>query len=193
MVVFQSIHIAAPVEQVFALLCDPARRAALNPDVTPLQVETDDRQPLHTGSTCRFRLQIGGRIVEYRLHFRAVIPPARIEAVSDTAIIFETIMETKAEAGGTRLTQTEIFEPSDDMLIEAAPPFPASRRFSRLIARLLPFLDSDSAEDQRARQEAVLKEMLEKKLGIWLVAIRQEMEHSAGTDQGRPAPGSHLV
>lgn len=190
MVVSQSIHIAAPVEQVFALLCDPARRAVLNPNATPLLVETDDHQPLHTGSTCHFRLQIGERVVDYRLHIRAVIPLVRIEAVSDTAITFETIMETSAEAGGTRLTQTESFEPSDDMLIEAAPPVPASRRFSKLIARLLPFLDSDSAEDLRARQEAILKESLEWKLGTWLEVIRQELENSSISNQASPDPAS---
>jgi len=181
MLVSHSIHIAAPVEQVFALLCDPARRAALNPAVTPLLVETNDRQPLHTGSICHFRLLIGERVTEYRLHIREVIPSARIVAVSDTAISFETTMETVAENGGTRLTQSEVFEPTDEMLIEAAPSVPASRRFSRLLERVLPFLDSGNAADLRAQQEAVLKESLERKLGLWLEAIRQEMERGTKT------------
>ena len=42
MLVSRNIHIAAPVERVFALMCDPAARTRLNPQATPLRVEIEN-------------------------------------------------------------------------------------------------------------------------------------------------------
>lgn len=176
MIVSCSIHIDAPVDRVFDLMCDPGRRAALNPNVIPLLAETEDGLPIHHGSVCHFQLRIGERIADYRLNIREVVPMRRIVAISDTAIPFETIMEVAAEDGGTRLTQTETFVPTDDMLREAVPPVPASRRLSRLLERLYPVIDGDSATSLRDRQEAALRNSLERKLALWLDAIRKHLE-----------------
>ena len=52
----------APVERVFALMANPAMRARLNPDETPLTVEIENGAPLRRGSICHYRLQHGRRI-----------------------------------------------------------------------------------------------------------------------------------
>jgi uncharacterized protein YndB with AHSA1/START domain len=180
MVVSRSIHINAPVERVFALMCDPGQRARLNPDAIPLRVEIEDDQRLHMGSVCHFRLKIGQRIVGYRSRVREFIPDLRIISVSDTAIPFEITIETLPEDGGTRLIQTEVFEPSDEMLVDAAPPPGVSGRLARLIAWALPFLDTDTAQDERHREERVLRQKLEGNLDRWLAAIRRHLETPPG-------------
>ena len=83
-VVSRHIHIDAPVDRVFALMANPAARAALNPFVTPIRVETEDNQPLHVGSVCHLRLQTGNRIVDYRTHVREFEPNRCIVSVSDS-------------------------------------------------------------------------------------------------------------
>jgi len=101
MLVSRNIHIAAPVERVFALMCDPVARARLNPQVTPLRVEIENDTCLHEGSVCHFRIQLGQRIVDYRTRVREFVPQRRIVSVSDTAVPFEVIIETAAENDGT--------------------------------------------------------------------------------------------
>lgn len=180
MIVSRSIHINAPVARVFALMSDPLARSQLNPDATPLRVEIEGEACLRVGSVCRFRLQIGKRIVEYRTRVREFVLDRRIVSESDTAVPFEITVETLPEDGGTRLTQTEDFEPSDEMLIEAAPPAGVSGRLARRIAWMLPFLDTDTAQNERQRQEQALREKLEGNLDRWLIAIRRHLEAPPG-------------
>jgi uncharacterized protein YndB with AHSA1/START domain len=176
MIVSRSIHINAPVERVFALMSDPLARSRLNPDATPLRVEIEGDESLRTGSVCHFRMRIGGRTIEYRTRIREFVPNRRIVSMADTSVPFEVTIETLGENGGTRLTQTEVFEPSDEMLVDAAPPAGLPGRVARLIAWALPFLDTDTAQDERRREELALRKKLEGNLDRWLAAIRQHLE-----------------
>lgn len=178
MVVSRSIHINAPVERVFALISDPLERARLNPDTSPIRVEIEGEPRLQTGTICHYRLQVGQRIVDYRMTVREFIPNRRIVSISDSAVPVEVGIDTEAENGGTRLTQTEEFEPTDEMLLESAPSDPADRAL-RFLEWLLPFLDLDYARRVLARREELLRERLETSLDGWLLAIKRHLEDGA--------------
>ncbi len=178
MLVSRNIHIAAPVERVFALMCDPAARARLNPQATPLRVEIEDDACLHEGSICHFRVQLDQRIVDYRTRVREFVPQRRIVSVSDTAVPFEVIIETAPENGGTRLTQSERFEPTEDMLLAAGNGDGAGTWLARRLHRILWWIDSDYALSERELQEQRLREKLEANLELWLEAIQKHLEDS---------------
>jgi len=175
MVVSRSIHINAPVERVFALISDPLERARLNPEAAPIRVEIEGEPRLQTGSICHYRLQVGRRIVDYRMRVSEFVPGRRLVSVSDSAVPIEVGIETVAENGGTRLTQSEQFEPTDEMLMESAPSDPSDRAL-RFLEWLLPFLDLDYARRVLARREELLRERLESNLDNWLLAIKRRLE-----------------
>ncbi len=181
-VVSRSIHIDAPIERVFALMADPAMRARLNPGETPLSVEIETGIPLRQGSICHYRLQHGDRILDYRMRVHEFVSNQRIRSVSDSAVPFEVRIETVPEGAGTRLTQTESFEPSDAMLREALPDEVSSNTV-RLAQRFFLWIDPEAALTLRRRQEEQLTKILEPRMDQWLAAIKDYLE--GATD--RPA------
>ncbi|OGI52015.1 MAG: hypothetical protein A3E57_07855 [Candidatus Muproteobacteria bacterium RIFCSPHIGHO2_12_FULL_60_33] len=124
---------------------------------------------------CHFRLQLGNRIVDYHTCVREFSHNRLIVSVSDTAAPFETRIGTRPEENGTRLTQTEQFEPTEDMLHQALPPTLTNAVMEK-IYRLLPFLDPDYAARVRRGRENRLVEKLGEKLEHWLTAIKQHLE-----------------
>ncbi len=178
-VVSRSIHIDAPVERVFALMANPAVRAKLNPGEAPLVVEIETGAPLRLGSVCHYRLQHGRRILDYRMRVHEFMPNQRILSISDSAIPFEVRIETAPEGRGTRLTQTESFEPSDATLREALPD-EASGNIVRLAQRFFVWIDPEAALGLRRRQEEQLTEILEARMDDWLAAIKHHLEGAGG-------------
>lgn len=174
-VVSRSIHVDAPVEHVFALMADPALRASLNPGETPLAVEIETGAPLRVGSVCHYRLQHGGRILDYRMRVHEFVPNQRILSTSDSAVPFEVRIETGPEGEGTRLTQTESFEPSDAMLREALPDNTSSN-IVRFAQRFFLWMDTEAALALRRRQEEQLTKVLEPRMDEWLATIKRYLE-----------------
>jgi uncharacterized protein YndB with AHSA1/START domain len=172
MVVSRHIHINVPVERVFALISDPLERARLNPHAAPIRVEIEGEPRLQNGSVCHYRLQVERHIVDYRTRVCEFIPNRRITSVSDSTVPLEITLDTEPEDGGTRLTQTEKFEPTDDMLLEGIPADPALR----FLVWLLPFLDLDYARRVLDRREELLRKRLENNLDNWLAAIKRDLE-----------------
>lgn len=174
-VVSRSIHIDAPPDRVFALVCDPAARSALNPGAVPLAVEAEGDGPVRVGTVWRFRLRIDGRIVEYRARVLALEADRRIVTRSDSAVPFEVTLETAPEDGGTRLAQTERFE-APEAALRAALPETVENAILDLAYRIALLLDLEAAGRMRARREALLAEALGAKLERWLAAIRDHLE-----------------
>ena len=177
-VVSRSIRIDAPVERVFALMADPAMRARLNPDETPLTVEIESGAPLRRGSICHYRLQHGRRILDYRMRVQEFMPNRRILSTSDSAVPFEVRIETAPENRGTRLTQTESFEANDAMLREALPD-KATTNIVGLVQRFFTLIDPEAVLTLRRRQEEQLTRILEGRMNDWLVAIKAYLEGAA--------------
>lgn len=176
-VVSQSVHVEAPVETVFALMADPAQRTRLNPLVSAPSAEIEGGGEMCVGSTCRFRFCLHGRAVEYRSRVEEFDPPHRIVLSSDSAIPFQVCIETTPEGTGTRLTQTERFEPTDAML-EQALPDRAGGAAVKLAWKLYLFFDTDQALELRTRQEQLLVQRLEANMGQWLSAVKRHLEQA---------------
>jgi uncharacterized protein YndB with AHSA1/START domain len=174
-VVTRSIRINAPVERVFALVADPAARSALSPAAQPIRVEIEGGKPLGPGSICHFRLRSGNRILDYRTRVETFEPLRRILSVSDSATPFRVCIETEPDAGGTRLTQTESFEPTDAQL-EQALSRSLLHQALRLAYRMLLWADTDSARRLRDEQEKALARALEPDMDRWLSAIKTHLE-----------------
>lgn len=174
-VVSRHVHIDAPVERVFALMADPAARARLNPVTQPIRVEVEDGGPLRAGSTIHFRMQTSNRIVDYRTRVREFEQNRLIVSLSETAVPFEIRIETAPEDSGARLTQTESFEPSDEMLGGLAEG-ETERWLMRVLVPLMAFIDTDYALRMRRRQEELLEQRLAANLERWLEAIRTHLE-----------------
>jgi len=173
--VSRNVFIEAPVEHVFALMADPAARSALSPHAKPIQVEIEGGESLHVGSVCHFRLQLDNRIVDYHTRVREFSRNRLIVSVSDTAVPFQIRLETRPEGDGTRLTHTEQFEPTDEMLRQALPPMLATMVMEK-VYWLLPFLDPDFAARVQGEREAALANRLEGNLERWLAAIKRHLE-----------------
>jgi len=175
-VVSRSIHISAPVERVFALMADPAARAALNPFATPIRVEVENGVPLHLGSVCHYRLQVGGRIVDYRSRVTEYRPHRLIVSESESTVPFTIQVEMLPDGrGGTWMRQVERFEPTEEMLRSAIPPTTLNTAL-RLAYGLALYLDLDAARWLRGRLEEALGQSLSANLSRWLDAIRAHLE-----------------
>lgn len=174
-VVSRSIHIGAPIERVFALMADPVARSALSPHARPLAVGIEGGGPLRAGSVCHFRLQMNDRILDYRMHVREFVPNQRIVSISDSEVPFELILETTADRDGTRLTQTERFEPTEEMLSQALPQTPSNAAMEK-IYQWLPFLDPEYATRVYRGREQMLAQQLEGNMEQWLTAIKRHLE-----------------
>ena len=177
-VVTRSIHIDAPIERVFSLMTNPADRAALNPRQQTLSAEIETDGPLRVGSVCHFRMQSGQRILDYRTRVEEFVPNRRIVSVSDSTVPFRIEVATEPQADGTRLTQTESFEPSDAMLREALPDEMLGG-LVRTVQRLFMFLDPEGALRLHQRQEERLARLLEGHMEEWLTAIKHHLEGAA--------------
>lgn len=176
LVVSRDIHIRSPVERVFALMADPGTRALLSPHGRPIRVEIEGGGPLRAGSVCHFRLQANSHIIDYRTRVREFVPNRRIVSVAETAVPFEVFVETQARVDGTLLSQTERFEPTEEMLCQALPPGRLGAVLEKIYF-LLPFLDPDYATRLRQAREEMLARKLGGNLEQWLAAIRRHLEN----------------
>lgn len=174
-VVSRSIHVDAPVDEVFALMADPAARTQLNPLVSAGSAEIEGGGPVDVGCTCHFRFVVRGRQVEYRAQIREFEPPRRIVSLAQAAVPFEVCIETEPEGQGTRLTQTERFEPTDAMLDDAIPD-KDDNAVVKFAQRLYLFLDTDKAMELRQQQERFLAQKLAANMDTWLTVIKRHIE-----------------
>lgn len=176
MIVQRSIDIRASVGEIFALMCDPARRARLNPAITLIRVEIEGGGPVAVGAVCHFRLQTSTGLADYRSRVLALTPNRQIVWRTDTAMPVEITLTVEERPAHCRFTHAEAFEPGEAMLHTAAPAG-ARGRFQQWIAGLLPFLDLDAAERLQNQREQALEIRLGEGLERWLEAIRAELEN----------------
>lgn len=177
-VVSRSIHIDAPVERVFALVADPLARSRLNPGAVPIRVEVEGNGTLRVGSRVHFRLQVEDHIADYHAEVLEFVPSERIVSLAHAHVPFEVCLETEPHDGGTLLTQTESFEPTDEML-QAELPKQGLRALPPMLRPILALLYPDFMEKLRREEEELLARRLGGKLQLWLDAIRNALETRA--------------
>ena len=170
-----SVNIDAPLDKVFDLMADPAAKAQLNPLVEPIDVGVVGEEKLKLGSICHYRLRYGNAYLDYHGRVTAFEPNHLIESVTDSEAAIQITVETVAENNGTRLTQTERFEPSDQML-EVALPSSMKERILSLSYKIFLWTDVDSAVRLRRQREEQLTLMLTRNLDNWMAAIKQKLE-----------------
>jgi uncharacterized protein YndB with AHSA1/START domain len=186
MLVSRNIDIAATAERVWTLVTDPRRRASLNPAVKVIEVEIAGGGPLQRDSSTRYRLAIGGRIVEYRTRVLELVPGRRLVTRSDSAAPFETTLELTPLASGTRLSHSERLEPTTDMIQRAIDQLGGGQDLGWR-ERLTLWLDGDASERLRDRALQHLESSLGVTLDRWLAAIRDDLERAPPVDGRLPA------
>lgn len=174
----ESVEIAAPPSEVFALVSDAQAKARLNPFVQVIRIERETPGPLREGSVTFFRLQKGKRIFEYRTRCRRFAADRLLENQAELPTLFRVRVEVTPIPGGTRLTQEEECEIAPEMLEG----LPVSRRTERawnaikLLNLVLPALGREAYTVILRERAETLKITLRRELWVWLQAIKQHLE-----------------
>ena len=174
----RSVHINAPVEQVFALIADPAAKSALNPTTSPIRVEVENGSHLKQGSHCHYRLQFKDMIIDYSADITAFEQNHLIESRTDSDPPVQVTEEIMAESDGTRLIQTETFQ-ANEAILESFTPDTLKNRVLVIAYRLAMWLDNEVAQRYQSLQSHLLEEKLGADLDRWLSNIKYHLEHSS--------------
>lgn len=171
----ESIEIYRPPESVFALLRDIEARIRLNPACSVISFEPLNHKEMCAGARFRFFLMINGKRSKYECEVVELVENRKIvsRALDDRLRITLTLAETPR---GTMLTHDERFHLSDDIIYQAADAAPAlflPKLWRKLRQMLLGF---DLLDDERARREREILEMLRNVLRTWLARIKETVE-----------------
>jgi len=179
------VEVRAGPARVFALVSDPARKAALNPNVQVIRVELEGEGPVAEGSRFYHRLQRGQRIFEYRSRVVRMVPPRLFESRGETDPPFEVRVTVEPAPGGCRLTQQETLEVAPELL-DALEPVSVGGRAVREMAGWLAFLPGPRqfGAHLRGLQRDRLARRLTRELEAWLVAIKAHLEAGGASPAG---------
>lgn len=172
-----SVQVRAEPAVVFALVSDPPRKAALNPNVQVIRVEHEGDGPVAEGSIFYHRLQKGQRIFEYRSRCLRIVRPRLFESRAETDPPFEVRVTVEPTPEGCRLTQEEMLEVTPELLDALEPVSAGGQAFREAVGllALFPGLRLLAAEFRR-RQRERLASRLTAELEAWLDAIRAHVE-----------------
>jgi hypothetical protein len=175
-----TVQVRAAPAQVFALMSDLPRKAALNPNVRVIRVEPEGAGPVREGSVVYHRLQRGQQIFEYRSRCLRIVPPALLETRAETDPPFEVRVTVEPTLEGCRLTQQETIWVTPSLL-DAWEPMPARGRTLRDVLALLALFPGTRqlGAELRQHQRERLARRLTAELRTWLEAIRAHLEAEA--------------
>lgn len=172
-----SIEIQASLAEVFRLLCEPARKTRLNPEVEVIHAELVTPGPMAVGSRIYYNLRVPGGIRSFHCEVTAYEHNRSVEWLSDTRPSFRVRQSLEPTASGCRLVH-------DEWLAVAAPAAAKPRRWSlaeitqafRQAAGLgmpgVPALIGEPLEEMRAA--------MQNSLAVWLGNIRRHLEVARG-------------
>ena len=172
-----SVRIRADAGEVFALISDPPRKAALNPNATVIRVEQETDGPVREGAVFYHRLQRGARIFEYRSRCLQIVPPTLFESRAETDPPFEVRVTVEPTPEGCRLTQRETLEVTPQLLDALEPVSAGARTFGEVMGLLglFPGLRSLGLELRRQQAQRMARR-LTVELQAWLQAIQSHLE-----------------
>jgi hypothetical protein len=179
-----SVELAVPPTTLFELLCDPARKASLNPKITVLNATLATPGPVGVGSEFFYSLKIGAGSAAFRCRVTAFEANRLIEVVSDTARPFRVRHAIEPTVNGCRLVHDEWVEAGPAQAPRATREQNAFRFmniFNRALDHALPTAhDLDIEANQRLSHE------MQNDLAVWLANIKTHLEtgsaHSDKTD-----------
>jgi hypothetical protein len=173
---------------VFALVTDPPRKGALNPNVQVIRIEVEGGGPVREGSIIYHRLQKGQRLFEYRSRCLRMIPSMLFESRAETEPPFEVKVVVEPTPEGCLLTQQESLEVTPALLdsLEPVPGGAGPLQEAMGLLALLPGLRSLGSEVRRRQRESLTRR-LTAELTAWLGAIRAHFE-AGEVGSGTPGP-----
>lgn len=168
------IDIDVPAADAFRLLCDPARKAGLNPAIELLSTALVSAGPLGQGSRILYRLRADAGIRSFHCTVTAFAPNRLIEMESDTNPPFRVRQTLETTLYGCSLLHEEWLDDSAVSLPAQAheQPLPTLKRLlQEAIGHGLP-----SSDFLRERQREALREQLLQTLAQWLGNIKNTLE-----------------
>jgi hypothetical protein len=171
------VEIRAEAAEVFSLVSDLRRKAALNPTIKVIRVELEGQQTIGEGSVFYHRIQRGMRIVEYRSRCLRYVPPYHFQTRSETNPPFEVTVAVEPTPCACLLTQREVLEVTPEMLDALEPPEAKGGPFREVVRLVSLFPGTRQLESElRAHQRERLKRRLTRELRAWLDAIKAYIE-----------------
>lgn len=177
-----SVRVRAKPATVFALVSDPPRKAALNPNVQVIRVAHEGEGPVREGSVFYHRLQRGQRIFEYRSRCLRMVPPRLFESRAETDPPFEVRVTVEPAGEGCRLTQQETLEVTPGLLDALEPVAAGGGTLGDVLGVLafFPGLRVLGSEVRRGQRERLARR-LTAELQAWLEAIKAHLEAAERT------------
>jgi len=168
------IDIDVPVGDAFRLLCDPARKAELNPKTGVVHVAVAGGGTLGPGSRVHYRLNTSNGLQSFHCTVTAFIPNRLIEMESDTNPPFRVRQSLEATLYGCRLLHEEWMEIGPAQVQADSRERPLST-LKRLLQEAVGHGMPTPAALSR-RQMELLEENLQQTLGEWLANIKASLE-----------------
>jgi len=173
------IEIDVPVSDAFRLLCDPARKTELNPQVELIHAIPVTEGVLAPGSRIRYCLRTAGGVRNFHCTVTALVPDRCIEMVSDTQPPFRVRQTLEATLYGCILQHDEWIDAGRDQVQEAGRQRPLAfllRLMEEAAAHSMP-----TASQMDDNQQDTLRAELTEALEGWLGNIKHYLE-SAGQE-----------
>lgn len=175
-----TINIQASPAEVFRLLCDPERKARLNPDVEVLHAASLTPGPMGVGSRIFYRLRTPNGVCEFHCEISAFETNRVIEWVSDTRPSFRVRQLVEPTATGCQLVHDEC--------LESATPAPVKpRRWS--FTEIAQAFQQAAGLDVPAAVDDKMQGAMQASLARWLENIRSCLEQSRAESGG----GLHAI
>lgn len=168
------IEIDVPAADTFRLLCDPARKAALNPAVELISAAMVSGGSLGPGSRFLYRLRNAAGIRSFHCTVTAFVPNRLIELESDTNPPFRVRQTLEATLYGCLLLHEEWLDDS-----AVAVPAQTHEQLLPTLKRLLYEAIGHglpSTDLLRERQREALRDQLLQSLTLWLGNIKDALE-----------------
>jgi len=178
--IVESVDIDAQPAEVFRLLCDPERKARLNPGVTVLQASVMTPGPIARGARIRYRLCTTSGVSAFDCEVTEFEPDHVIEVQSQAPIRFTVRQSVDPHPGGCRLVHQESAEIGPARLRTHAErhPLPYLLQLLRAAAGLV----LPSADELEETQTQTVADEMRTALRTWLTNIKTDLESNTSSE-----------
>jgi len=182
------IDIDVPASEAFRLLCDPARKTELHPQVELIQAMLVSDGTLALGSRIHYCLRTPGGIRNFHCTVTAFEADRCIEMVSDTQPPFRVRQTLEPTLYGCTLRHEEWMDAGRNQVQEAGRQRPMAfllRLMEQAAGHSMP-----TALEMAATQQDTLRDELQQTLETWLDNIKAHLETAS---QALPDSNSAIV